>query len=110
MKHTFKRQNLRGKGKKARVKDSWRRPRGIDNKLRKKLRAYGVMPDIGYRSAKKERCLHPCGLPEVLVCTEKDFASLDSKKFCVRFSSTLGRKKRDILRKSALTKGFKLVN
>ena len=103
----FKRLNVHSH---VRVKDNWRKPRGIDSKQRQKLKAYGAQPDVGYRTPRAERHLHPSGLHEVLVAHEKDLQGIDAKKFAVRFSSTLGRKKRITLEKKVKEKAFKILN
>lgn len=104
---SFKRLNL---GAKKRVKGNWRKPHGIDSKQRQKLKAYGAIPDIGYRSKRSQRFLHPSGLEAVLVSNASQLHTLDVSKQCVRFSSTLGSKKRKMLEKIVKEKKLKLVN
>ncbi len=99
-----------GRNRKARVKTGWRKPMGIDNKVKRNLKAYGVSPDIGYRTPKKERNKHPSGLPEVLVSNEKQLSSLEPSKVCIRFSASLGKKKKIMLIKICNEKKFKMVN
>ena len=50
-----------------RVKDSWRKARGIDSQTRKKTKAGVKSPSVGYRGPKKVRGLHPSGYEEVRV-------------------------------------------
>ena len=50
-----------------RVKENWRRPRGIDSKMRKKVKGWPRSAEVGYRSPKETRGLHPSGYEEVLV-------------------------------------------
>ena len=56
-----------GKNIKRVGKDSWRRPRGKQSKLRKHKIARGRMPNAGYGSPKSIRGLHPSGYEDVLV-------------------------------------------
>ena len=42
-----------------RVKDSWRKARGIDSKTRKKKKLGVKSPTMGYRGPKKVRGIHP---------------------------------------------------
>ena len=93
-----------------RVKANWRKPRGIDSKQRQKLKAYGAIPDIGYRTPRSERYLHPSGLMAILVSNASQLQALDAKTQCVRFSSTIGAKKRKQLVKIASEKKLKMVN
>merc|ERR1712072_289195 len=51
----------------VRVKDSWRRPKGIDSVVRRKFRGKILMPNIGYGSNKKTRHLLPSGFKKFLV-------------------------------------------
>ena len=44
------------------MQPSWRRPKGIDSRVRRKFKGCGViMPNIGYGSNKKTRHLLPSG-------------------------------------------------
>ncbi len=104
---SFQRMNVHSK---KRVKNNWRKPRGIDSKQRQKLKAYGAIPDVGYRTANAQRNLHPNGLKEVLVSNAKQLVSLDASKTCIRFSATLGKKKKTELQKVAKEKKLKMVN
>ncbi len=104
---SFQRMNIHSK---KRVKNKWRKPRGIDSKQRQKLKAYGAIPDVGYRTAVIERYRRSNGLIEVLVSNEKQLAGVDAVKMCIRFSATLGKKKRDKLVKLAKDKKIKMVN
>lgn len=105
----FARQNYR---QIKRVRQTgWRKPRGIDNKLRISLRSAGFLPKIGFRTSVSERGLHPSGLHEVRVSTESDLKKLDSKvKIAVRLSAGLGRKAREFLTQAAEKLGFKVLN
>ncbi len=104
---SFQRMNIHSK---KRVKNKWRKPRGIDSKQRQKLKAYGAIPDIGYRTANAERGLRSNGLKEVLVSNAKQLVGLDAVKNCIRFSATLGKKKKTQLEKIAKEKKLKMVN
>ncbi len=46
------------------LQESWRRPKGIDSRVRRKFKGCGIiMPNIGYGSNKKTRHLMPTGAP-----------------------------------------------
>lgn len=104
---SFQRMNVHSK---KRVKDKWRKPRGIDSKQRQKLKAYGAIPDVGYRTAVIERYKRSNGLMEVLVSNEKQLVGIDAAKACIRFSATLGKQKREKFAKIAKEKKIKMVN
>nr|MDO8045450.1 50S ribosomal protein L32e [Candidatus Baldrarchaeota archaeon] len=77
-----------------RVKPNWRKPKGIDSKVREKRKGWIKMPDVGYRSPKVVRGLHPSGFEEVLVYRPEDLEKLDPTKHAVRIAHTVGTRKR----------------
>ncbi len=93
-----------------RVKDSWRKARGIDSQTRKKTKSGVKSPSIGYRSPKKVRGLHPSGYEEVNVITLKDFENLNNKKHAIKISTKLGAKKRVAIIDYAQKNKFKILN
>ena len=93
-----------------RIKESWRRPRGLHSKVRLKLKSKLKMPSIGYRAPKHLRYLHPSGFEEVLVHNPKELEKIDPKKQAVRIASTVGKKKRKELIKKAEEMGIKVLN
>lgn len=88
----------------------WRKPKGIDNKMRLKLKGYPPMVSVGYRGPAKVRSLHPTGLKPVVVSNKAELEKLDPAKHIVYLSSTLSVKKKVELRELAVSKGFKVAN
>lgn len=88
----------------------WRKPKGIDNKMRLKRKGYPPLVEVGYRGPRKVRGLHPSGKIPVIVYSIKDFENLDPGKYIIYIGSTVGLKKRDLLIKTALEKGFEIAN
>ncbi|MBI4399386.1 50S ribosomal protein L32e [Candidatus Micrarchaeota archaeon] len=104
---TFSRANFKRKDRK-RVKDNWRKPRGIDNKKRLKIKYMGREPNIGWRNSKETRYLHPSGLKEVLIYNSKDLNKHKGK--CLRIAHSVGMKKKTEIVQKATELGIKVVN
>ena len=102
----FRRQNV---GLKKRVGEAWRKPRGIDNKLRVKRMGFGALPRIGYRTARSERGMHPSGARELLVHNMHEISAVQ-KGFVVRISATVGARKRKLLIAKAKQMGVRILN
>jgi len=94
----------------VRVKDSWRKARGIDSRTRIKSKSGVKSPSTGYRGPKKVRGLHPSGYEEVRVQTINDLKDLNNKKHAIKISSKLGVKKRINVVDYAQSRGFKVLN
>ncbi|MHA2037682.1 MAG: 50S ribosomal protein L32e [Promethearchaeota archaeon] len=93
-----------------RVKDSWRKARGIDSKTRKKKKLGVKSPTVGYRGPKKVRGLHPSGYIEEKVTTIDDLKNLNKNKHALKISSRLGVRKRIALTDYCQKRGFKILN
>jgi len=75
------------------LKPSWRRPKGIDSKMRTKEKGWPKSVEVGYRSPKKVRGFHPSGFEEVTVYNMKDLEKIDQGKV-IRIGHNVGLKKR----------------
>ena len=76
-----------------RLKPAWRRPRGLDSKMRTHRNGWPKSVNIGYRSPKSVRGLHPSGFEEVIVHNVKDLDEIKPHQ-AARISHTVGRRKR----------------
>nr|MDO8085549.1 eL32 family ribosomal protein [Candidatus Sigynarchaeum springense] len=96
-------------------RSSWRKPMGKDNKQRWVM-ARGTkpglprVPAVGYRSPRDVRGLHPSGYECVVVHNEGELAPLKPKNHAIIIGSTVGRRKRIMLKDAILSRGFKLLN
>lgn len=91
---------------------SWRRPRGIDNKQRLKLKSRPKMPTVGYRNPPSIRGLHPSGLRPVVVhnIRELEEAARLRGSVIVYIASGVGRRKRTQLSRAAEALGLRVAN
>lgn len=88
----------------------WRKPKGIDNKMRLRLKGYPPIVEVGYRGPAAVRGLHPTGLEPVLVHNEKELEGLDPTKHIVVIASSVGLKKRLKILEKAHQLGLRVAN
>jgi large subunit ribosomal protein L32e len=93
-----------------RVGDTWRKPRGIDSKMRKKIKGWPPSPGSGYRSPKKTRGIHPSGFIEIRVQSVGDMEDIDPELQAIRIAHTVGGKKRVEILALAERKGIHVLN
>lgn len=93
-----------------RLKDHWRRPRGIDNKMRQNRRGWPRSVNVGWGSPKAVRGLHPSGMEEVSVFNVGDLAIIDPETQVARIGGSVGMRKRVNILDEALKRGIKVLN
>ncbi len=106
-KKEFKRQ---GSSRHKRVGDSWRKPRGVDSKMRKEKSGKPPLVKIGYRKPKSERGIHPSGYHEVLVHNPQEAEEVDPETQAIRIASTVGERKREEILEVAVEQNIKVLN
>jgi large subunit ribosomal protein L32e len=93
-----------------RVKESWRRPRGIDSKMRKKVKGWPRSVEVGYRGPKKTRGLHPSGYAEALVYNVDDVEKVSPETQAIRIAGAVGARKRVEISARAEERGIHILN
>jgi len=94
----------------VRVKENWRRPRGIDSKMRLKVKGWPRCPEVGYRGPRAVRGLHPSGFEEVLVHNVEELQKVDPERQAVRIAHTVGGRKRAEIVAEAERLGITVLN
>jgi large subunit ribosomal protein L32e len=100
--------NFHDSHKKKRLGTSWRKPRGLHNKLRQQVAAKGKLVRPGFGSPAAVRGFHPSGVPEVLV---NNVVELTLAQGCaVRIAAAVGMRKRLEIQAKAAEMGLKVLN
>lgn len=96
--------------KKKRLKDTWRKPKGLHNKKRQYILGKGEMARPGYGSPTAVKGLHPSGFIEVLLDRIQDVDNVDPNTQAIRIARTVGQRKRLEILKKAKSMGLKILN
>merc|ERR1711894_301638 len=80
----------------VKVKSNWRKPKGIDNRVRRRFKGQFLMPNIGYGSNKKTKHVCPDGFKKFLVhnISELEVLLMQNKTFSAEIAHTVSSKKR----------------
>lgn len=93
-----------------RLAENWRKPKGVDNKMRKQVSGVPPLVKVGYRGPKIARGLHPSGYRDRLIHNIRDLEKLDPKIDAARIGHTVGRRKRIDIVSRANALGVKVLN
>ncbi|CAK9300645.1 unnamed protein product [Gordionus sp. m RMFG-2023] len=95
-----------------RVKPNWRRPKGIDNPVRRRFKGQKLMPKIGYGSDKKTKHILPNGFRKVLVhnTRELEVLMMHNKRFCAEIAHSVSAPKRKLIVERAQQLAIKVTN
>lgn len=103
----FKRQNY---GKKKRVLNRWRKPRGIDSGHRINEKSKPARPRSGYMTPKKVKGLDTTGYEPIRVFNLSGLEGLEPKTQAILIASAVGNKKRAEIQKAAQDKNIQILN
>ncbi|MFN4336946.1 MAG: 50S ribosomal protein L32e [Candidatus Nitrosocaldus sp.] len=93
-----------------RVKENWRKPKGIDSKMRLQVKGWPKIVKVGYRGPRVARYLHPSGYRDILVHNVEELSRLDPSRDAARIASTVGARKRALIVSKAKELGIKVLN
>jgi large subunit ribosomal protein L32e len=94
----------------VRLRPMWRKPKGVDNKVRRQDKGANKLVRVGYRGPVKARDLHPSGHFEVKVYNARGLESLVPGRDVARIGGTVGARKREGMLKRANELGIRVVN
>jgi len=94
----------------VRIHPEWRKPKGVDNKIRRQDKGWPPLVRIGYRGPAEARGLHPSGHHEIIVYRPKDLDSLVPGTDVARIGGTVGAKKREGILQRANELGVRVLN
>merc|ERR1712034_96953 len=94
------------------VKRNWRRPKGIDNRVRRKFKGMYKMPNIGYGSASTTRNMMPTGFRKVLIHNIKELEVLmmSNKTYAAEIARGVSAKNRKSLIERAAQLAIRITN
>jgi large subunit ribosomal protein L32e len=94
----------------VRLKENWRNPQGLDNKVRMRIKGWPPKVSVGYRGPRIARGLHPSGRSEVLVYNPEQLKNVDPKTQVVRIAHTVGKRKKFRILSEARIKKIRVLN
>lgn len=94
----------------VRIKDQWRKPKGIDNKMRTELKGWPKSVKVGYGGPVAVRGLHPSGYEEIMIWNPGDLDNVDPETQVVRIGGSVGGKKKEAILKKAEELNLRILN
>ncbi len=96
--------------KKDRIGNSWRNPRGLQNKMRLNKRGYNKCVRTGWGSPKAVKGLHPTGLEPIRVHNTNDLEDIDEELQGIIIASNVGDRKRVKIIEEAQERDISILN
>ncbi|ELW58280.1 60S ribosomal protein L32 [Tupaia chinensis] len=94
------------------MKRNWQKPRGMNDRVRRKLKNQTLMPNIGYGSNKKAEHTLPSGFWKFLVHSveELEVLLLCSKAYCAEMAHNVSSKNRKAIVERAAQLAVRVTN
>ncbi|XP_050437222.1 60S ribosomal protein L32 [Adelges cooleyi] len=94
------------------LKPNWRKPKGIDNRVRRRFKGQYLMPNVGYGSNKKTRHMLPSKFRKVLVhnVRELEMLMMQNRKYCAEIAHGVSSKSRKVIVSRAQELSIRLTN
>lgn len=94
------------------VKPSWRKPKGIDNRVRRRFKGTAPMPKIGYGSNAKTRHALPNGFQKFVISNVKELELLmmHNRKYAAEVAHNVSALKRKAIVERARQLNINVVN
>mmetsp|Transcript_35066 Transcript_35066/g.78051 ORF Transcript_35066/g.78051 Transcript_35066/m.78051 type:complete len:134 (-) Transcript_35066:75-476(-) len=94
------------------IKPSWRKPKGIDNRVRRRFKGAIPMPNVGYGSNKKTRHMLPNGFLKFVVSNVKDLELLlmHNRRYAAEVAHNVSALKRKAIVERAQQLNINLTN
>merc|ERR1711898_3342 len=95
-----------------RVPESWRRPKGIDSRVRRKCKGKTLMPNIGYGSNKKTKHMLPDGFRKFVINNVADLELLlmYNRTYAAEVAHSVSKKTREAILERAKVLDIKVTN
>merc|ERR1711868_304418 len=96
----------------VKVKANWRKPKGIDSRVRRRFKGQYLMPSIGYGSNKKTKHVCPDGFKKFVIhnISELEVLLMQNKTFSAEIAHTVSSKKRKTIVERAQQLAIKVTN
>nr|XP_048271595.1 60S ribosomal protein L32-like [Myodes glareolus] len=96
----------------VKIKRNWRKPRGIDNRVRRRFKGQILMPNIGYGSNKKTKQMLPSSFRKFLVHNVKELEVplMCNKSYCAEMAHNVSSKNRKAIVERAAQPAIRVTN
>nr|XP_042701240.1 60S ribosomal protein L32-like [Chrysemys picta bellii] len=96
----------------VKIKCNWRKPRGIDNRARRRFKGQILMSNIGYGSNRKMKHTLPRGFKKFLVHNVKELEvlMLSNKSYCAEIAHNVSSKNHKVIVEQAAQLAIKITN